>query len=90
MSTEAEQLEALLVKLLCQWGAESAQAVVMARQLIKRSKQMAEEKRIPEAAALDYLVKLTHASREGLPLPAAPEAAAGEESKDNFDDKSGT
>lgn len=43
--------------LFLQWGADASQAQTMARQLIKRSKQIAAEREISELEALEGLLK---------------------------------
>lgn len=59
--SEVEQVAAVLE----QWGAEGAQAKVMAAQLIKRAEQISEERGIKKVAALAELLKLVKAGREG-------------------------
>jgi hypothetical protein len=46
-------------------GAESAQARTMAAQLLKRAKQVAEQEKISEAAALSGLLEKVMAGRRG-------------------------
>lgn len=59
--TELEQLTALCRRL----GAEPAQATTMARQLLKRTDQIAAERGIERTAALAYLIELTIRGRNG-------------------------
>ena len=51
--------------LFVQLGADSSQAQTMARQLIKRSKQIAQERDISELEALETLLKQVIQAREG-------------------------
>jgi hypothetical protein len=66
--TEEEKLTLLLRNL----GAEEPAAQVMARQLLKRADQMAEERSINRFEALDYLLKVTIAGREGRAYEGKP------------------
>ncbi|HKK19058.1 MAG TPA: hypothetical protein VJ952_10300 [Opitutales bacterium] len=56
------QVSSLLVRL----GAEAPQAEVMAAQLLKRAKQIAEERNITETEALESLLKQVIEARRGL------------------------
>lgn len=58
---EIEKLTALFLNL----GAEEKAARVMAAQLWKRADQLASERATTRLEALDYLLKLTIAGREG-------------------------
>lgn len=53
-------------------GAEKAQAETMARQLLKRAEQMAEERQIDRLEALDYLLRVTISGRQGVTYPHSP------------------
>ena len=61
MRTELEQVSAVLVG----FGAEEGQAKVMAKQLLKRSEQVAQEKGISKIKALADLLELVKAGRSG-------------------------
>lgn len=54
-----------LAALCRQLGAEEGQATTMARQLIKRSEQLADERKIDRLEALDYLLKILVEGRQG-------------------------
>ena len=56
-----EQVAALFKR----FGAEDAQANVMAKQLLKRSAQIAEERKITELEALETLLKQVIEARQG-------------------------
>lgn len=56
-----EQVAALFKR----FGAEGAQANVMASQLLKRSKQIAQERNISELEALETLLKQVIEARRG-------------------------
>lgn len=58
---QLDQVTALFVRL----GAEPAQADVMARQLLKRAKQLAQERKISELDALESLLKQVIEARQG-------------------------
>lgn len=49
---------AALTELCKSMGANASQAEIMAKQLIKRSLQLAEERHITQVQAMDYLLKL--------------------------------
>lgn len=66
--TEEEKLTLLLRNL----GAEEPAARVMARQLLKRADQMAQERSINRIEALDYLLRVTIAGREGRAYEGSP------------------
>jgi hypothetical protein len=51
--------------LFIQFGADSSQAQTMARQLIKRSRQIALERDLSELEALETLLKQVIEAREG-------------------------
>lgn len=51
--------------LLESFGAEKAQAEVMARQLLKRAEQVSAEKGVPKIEALADLLQLVKAGRTG-------------------------
>lgn len=53
-------------------GADEAAARTMAAQLIKRAGQLAEERSTSRLAALDYLLKVTIAGREGRVYEGQP------------------
>ena len=59
--TELEQVTDLLMK----FGAEEAQARVMAAQLLKRADQVSEEKGVSKVEALSGLLELVKAGRSG-------------------------
>ncbi len=46
-------------------GAQKPQAKIMAAQLLKRADQMAKERNIPRLEALNYLLQVTIAGRDG-------------------------
>lgn len=54
-----------VVSLFVNWGADRKQAEVMARQLLKRSKQIASERGISEVDALGTLLKQVVEARQG-------------------------
>jgi len=54
-----------VVSLFLKWGADREQAEVMARQLLKRSKQIAAERQISEVDALETLLKQVLEARQG-------------------------
>lgn len=56
---------AKLTELFRNLGADERAAGVMARQLLKRADQMAKERSTTRIEALDYLLKVTIAGREG-------------------------
>lgn len=56
----------MLTALFKQWGAPADQAEVMARQLYKRSAQIAEERQIPQQQALEELIIKVKEAREGV------------------------
>lgn len=66
--SELEKLTALLRHL----GAEAPAADVMAKQLLKRADQMAQERSINRIEALDYLLKVTIAGRDGRVYEGEP------------------
>lgn len=61
MATDLEQLTMFFRSL----GAEEKTAGVMASQLLKRADQLAVERSVSRLEALDYLLKVTVAGREG-------------------------
>ena len=63
MTDESEHKK--LTLLLRNLGAEESAAKVMANQLLKRADQLAKERSISRVEALDYLLKVTIAGREG-------------------------
>lgn len=63
MSGDAEQVR--LEGLFAGMGAEARQAQAMARQTLKRARQLGEERGISEVEALDYLLRLIVAGRSG-------------------------
>lgn len=63
-SVEEKQLEQIS-SLFTRLGAESAQAEVMARQLLKRAKQIAVERDMTELEALENLLKQVVEARQG-------------------------
>lgn len=66
--SEIEKLTALFQNL----GAKKEAANVMANQLLKRADQMASERSISRIEALDYLLKVTIAGREGRVFEGEP------------------
>ncbi len=54
-----------LTTILQRLGAEKDPARVMATQLLKRADQLANERSVSQAEALDYLLKVTIAGKEG-------------------------
>lgn len=67
--TELEQLTALCEKL----GAPPRQAVTMAAQLLKRAEQLAAERGLTRAAALQSLLDVVIKGRAGeVPAPFVP------------------
>jgi len=56
---------AMLARLCIQWGAGEAQAVVMARQLLKRAGQLAAKRGTAREEELRYLLELVVAGRSG-------------------------
>ena len=63
--TELEQLVELCKRL----GAAPSQAEVMAAQLLKRADQLAEERKVPRAEAMAYLLELVVKGRNGEAPP---------------------
>jgi hypothetical protein len=63
--SDDRQLEQV-VELFLRMGAEREQAQVMARQLLKRSRQIAAERGISEVEALESLLKQVIEARQGL------------------------
>lgn len=61
MKTELEQVTALLMR----FGADEAQARVMAGQLLKRAEQVSKDKGISKVEALASLLELVKAGRSG-------------------------
>lgn len=59
---QLEQVTALFVR----FGADAVRAETMARQLLKRSKQVAQERGISETEALESLLKQVVEARQGL------------------------
>lgn len=59
--SQLEQVALLLTRL----GAEDAQAKVMASQLLKRARQIAQEREITEPEALENLLKQVIEARQG-------------------------
>ncbi len=76
--TETEQIAALCR----QWGAAPEQAQTMARQLLKRAEQLAEQRGCSRVDALQYLLNLTLRGARGESPPGfeggAPPAAPGD------------
>lgn len=62
MDRNFEDLVALCMRL----GSPQKQAETMARQLLKRSEQLAAERNIKQVEALDYLLKLMISGRQGV------------------------
>lgn len=60
-SPETEKLSALFANL----GASESAARTMAEQLLKRAEQLAKERSVSRMEALDYLLKVAIAGREG-------------------------
>jgi len=59
------------VKALClQCGASEEQAPVLAKQLLKRASQLAEERGISEVEAMDYLLRLMISAQDGGDAPS--------------------
>lgn len=58
---QIDQVSSLFIRL----GAEASQAQVMARQLLKRAKQIAAEQNITEVQALENLLKQVVEARQG-------------------------
>lgn len=54
-----------LTHLFEQWGAGRAQAGIMAAQTLKRAGQISEEQGVSQIEALEYLLKVAAAGREG-------------------------
>jgi len=77
-----ERLLAMLQQSLANLGATSDQARVMAGQLLKRARQVAAERGIPEAAAMSELLAKVVAGRKGeyasppMPPPPSPPTAS--------------
>ena len=65
MGAPDENYLAQVATLLKRLGAESSQADVMAGQLLKRSKQIAEARDITQAEALEKLLKQVIEARQG-------------------------
>jgi len=59
--SELEQVTALCARL----GAPPEQAVVMAKQLLKRADQISVERRIPRAEAMEQLLRILVEGRQG-------------------------
>ncbi|HLS29132.1 MAG TPA: hypothetical protein VK041_10810 [Opitutales bacterium] len=62
MAADLEQLATFFRSL----GAEEDAASVMASQLLKRADQLAAERSVSRLEAIDYLLKVTVAGREGV------------------------
>lgn len=60
-----EEQKNQIASLFIKWGAESPQAQVMARQLLRRAKQIAVERGITEAEAFENLLKQVIEARQG-------------------------
>ena len=60
-----DQLEQVTI-LLKRLGSEESQAKIMAKQLLKRAKQIAKERGITELEALENLLKQVVEARQGL------------------------
>jgi len=54
-----------LVQLCQKLGADEAQAETMAKQLLKRSSQLAEERNITQIQAMEHLLKVVVSGRMG-------------------------
>lgn len=61
----SEGAQEMLTRAFVQLGATAEQAPVMAAQLLKRARQLAEERGIPETAALAELLGKVTAGRRG-------------------------
>lgn len=68
----SDQDIANLTSILQRLGAEESSAEVMAKQLLKRADQMAVERSTTRIEALDYLLKVTIAGREGQVYEGEP------------------
>ncbi|MEM9227520.1 MAG: hypothetical protein AAGA45_06100 [Verrucomicrobiota bacterium] len=78
MDEHLEQLTQLCERL----GSSPEQALIMARQLIKRADQLAAERGIKQTEAMDYLLRLMISGRQGNVLPEAmPDAGSSGVSK---------
>ena len=66
--SELDQLAALCERL----GADPAQALTMAAQLLKRADQLAVDRGIERTAALNYLIELVVKGRSGETPPNFP------------------
>lgn len=67
---ELEQIESLFQRL----GAESGQATVMARQIVKRADQWVEERGITRVEAMKQLLELVVSGRSGETPPGFGES----------------
>jgi len=65
MENDPEQNEESLTRLCQRMGAPEAQARTMARQLLKRSDQIAQERGIKRVDALEHLLRLLISGRQG-------------------------
>ena len=61
----SEDAQEMLTRAFAQLGATADQAPVMAAQLLKRARQLAVERSIPETAALAELLAKVTAGRQG-------------------------
>jgi len=68
MSNESEQLTELFKSL----GANEETAKTMAIQLLKRSEQIAGERSVTKLEALEYLIRVTLAGRDGRVYDGPP------------------
>jgi hypothetical protein len=68
---EEEEIESIS-RILRNLGAEDEAARVMARQLLKRAGQLAEERSVSRVEALNYLLQVTIAGKEGTVYEGPP------------------
>lgn len=66
MSEDSGQNEDSLTKLCMKLGADETQARTMARQLLKRSEQIAEERGIKRVEAMEHLLTLLISGSQGI------------------------
>ena len=59
----------MLTQVFVNLGSTDAQALVMAKQMLKRADQLANEKNWERSDALDHLMKVLMAGREGSVYP---------------------
>lgn len=65
---EGHEVE-LLAKVFENLGSNQAQALTMAKQMLKRADQLAEEKSIERSEALEHLMRVVIAGRKGEACP---------------------